>query len=395
MIQRPKIMFVIDSLGAGGAERSLVELLPHLHRAGADSLVVTLKPTEIGFEADARSMGIRIVQIGEDRLVRRVKALRRLIKSEDPDLVHTTLFDADIVGRLAAAGSRATVSVSLVNTSYDTRRYDDPHITRWKLEMARHIDGWTARHLCDRFHAITHAVERASIDALGISPDRVTVVPRGRDRSRLGLPSEERRARVRNQLGLNPSGPVLLNIGRQEFQKGQQHLLEAVALLREDYGDLVLLIAGREGNATADLKNTIDSLDLGVHVRLLGHRTDIGDLLSATDLFVFPSVYEGLGGVLIEAALLRAAIVATDLPAIREIFGEDYPYLAAPADPRALAASIDELLSDKKARDLAAERVHGRVVRLEETKPQQLLAESLVCFAVGSPSPSAYGVGNQ
>jgi len=395
MIRRPKIMFVIDSLGAGGAERSLVELLPHLHRAGADPLVVTLKPTEIGFEADARSMGVRIVQIGEDRLVRRVKALRRLIKDEDPDLVHTTLFDADIAGRLAAAGCRATVSTSLVNTSYDSRRYDDPHITRWKLETARHIDGWTARHLCDRFHAISHAVKNASIDALGISPDSVTVIPRGRDRSRLGSPSEERRARVRNQLGLNPSGPVLLNIGRQEFQKGQQHLLEAVALLHEEYGDLVLLIAGREGNATADLKDTINRLNLGAYVRLLGHRTDVGDLLSSTDLFVFPSVYEGLGGVLIEAGLLRTAIVATDLPAIREIFGDDYPYLVAPADPVTLAASIDELLSNEKARNLAAERVYGRVVRLEETKPQQLLAESLGCLAAGSPSPSAHGVDNQ
>ncbi len=395
MTRRFKIMFVIDSLGAGGAELSLVELLPHLIEVGVDPVVVTLKSADVGFEEDARATGVRILQVDEANFIGRVRALRKLTRAEKPDLVHTTLFDSDIAGRLACAGLNVTVSTSLVNTSYDRVRYDDPNVTRWKLELARRIDGWTARHLCDHFHAITNAVESASIEALDIDPDNITVIPRGRDLSRLGMPSEERRARVRNRLGLVPDQPVLLNIGRHEYQKGQRHLIEAVALLREEYGDLALLIAGREGNATRDLQRTIHCLDLGTCVLLLGHRPDIGDLLSATDIFVFPSVFEGLGGALIEAASLATPIVATDLPSIREILGDCYPYLVPPADPVALADAVKELLLSGQAKTALGEHIRCRLGQLAATRPQQTLAATLAYFAAERTRPSSHGVNNQ
>lgn len=381
MNSRSKIMFIIDSLGAGGAERSLVELLPYLLEAGIDPLVVTLKSAEAGFAAEAQATGVRILQVDGTNLIGRVRALRKLIRTEEPDLVHTTLFDSDLAGRLACAGLDVSVSTSLVNTTYDPVRYNDPNITRWKLDLARRADGWTARHLCDYFHAITSAVADASIEAMNIDRNRITVIPRGRHQSRLGRSSDERRARERGRLGLAPSQPVLLNIGRQEFQKGQRYLIEAVALLREEFSNLVLLIAGRDGNATRGLREMIRDLDLGTRVQLLGHRSDIGDLLSAADVFVFPSVYEGLGGVLIEAASLSAPIVASDLPATREFLGDRYPYLVAPANPGALAAAINELLLNGQGRTAVGEQVHRRFERLADTRPQQALAATLADFA--------------
>ena len=89
----------------------------------------------------------------------RLRGLRRVIKDLQPHLVHTTIFEADLTGRLASVGLRAPVLTSLVNTSYDTVRFQDPLVPNWKLRVAKAADGWTARRLTTHFHAITRAVK--------------------------------------------------------------------------------------------------------------------------------------------------------------------------------------------------------------------------------------------
>ena len=380
MTRALKIVFIIDSLGSGGAERSLVELLAHIRDLGADAAVVTFRTARVGFEEEAKAAGIRLIRIEETSFLARVRGLRNAIRTEAPDLVHTTLFNSDIAGRLATTGSSVKVSTSLVNTSYDPARYADPSITRWKLEAARHVDGWTARHLCDHFHAITEAVKDSSVEALKIDPDKIVVINRGRDSSRLGEPSEERRTAVRHRLGLDPDQPVLLNIGRHEYQKGQRNLIEAVGELVRDYPDLVLLIAGREGNVTAQLRSTIAHLGLEDNVVLLGHRKDVGDLLTAADVFVFPSVYEGLGGALLEAMMMRVPVVASDIPTFREVLGANYPLLS-PTHPDSLAMALRRLIPDGRFGDEIVERNSIRVRELLAEEPARSLASQLVEWA--------------
>jgi glycosyltransferase involved in cell wall biosynthesis len=135
----------------------------------------------------------------------------------------------------------------------------------------------------------------------------------------------------------------VLAVGRQEFQKGQIFLIEAIAELRQQRKHLRLLIAGREGNATSQLKVATQRLGLGNHVSLLGHRTDIGDLLAAADVFCFPSVYEGFGGAAIEAMAVGTPIVASDLPALREVMGDTAIFVPSQS-AQALARGIRDLL---------------------------------------------------
>ncbi len=373
-------MFIIDSLGSGGAERSLVELLPCLLELRADPVVVTFRTARVGFEEDARATGVRITRIEAANPLSRVHALRHLIRVEAPDLVHTTLFNSDTAGRLASARTDTKVSTSLVNTSYDPARYADPSITRWKLETARHIDGWTARHLCDHFHAITQAVKDSSVEALGIDPDKIVVINRGRDSSRLGEPTEERRTTVRRRLGLDPDQPVLLNIGRHEYQKGQRHLIEAVRELARDHPKIVLLIAGREGNVTGRLRSAITQGGLADNVFLLGHRDDVGDLLAAADVFVFPSVYEGLGGALLEAMMMTVAVVASDIPTFREVLGTDYPLLCTQS-PESIAKAVHRLISNEALREGIVKGNSARVRDFLAGEPAGALARQLVVWA--------------
>ena len=345
------ILFVIDSLGPGGAERSLVDSLPALDEAGLRPTIACLRSAKEGFETEARQRGTDVRILTRSSRFGRILELRQMIRTLRPGLVHTTLFESDVIGRIAAVGTGVSVSTSLVSTPYDPIRLDDPNLKRWKLEITRLIDGWTARHLSKRFHAISEAAKEAAIDDLGIPPGPVTVIPRGRDFTRLGKPRPEHRSRVRHQLALGSGDQVLINVGRQEYQKGQKHLLEAMHLLASERPHLILLIVGREGNASEELLGLAAKLRLGSRVQFLGHRSDVGDLLAAADVFVFPSLYEGLGGAMLEAMARGLPIVASDIPALREVTDPDGARLVPRGSATALAEAIDELLADPHERE--------------------------------------------
>lgn len=135
---------------------------------------------------------------------------------------------------------------------------------------------------------------------------------RGRDGARLDQPGADRRRSVRAELGLRDNDEVLISVGRQEYQKGQRYLLEAAEALLSRRSRLVLLVAGRTGQASRELERLAARPGLAARVRFLGHREDVPDLLAATDVFVFPSLWEGLGGALIEVMALSLPIVASD-----------------------------------------------------------------------------------
>jgi glycosyltransferase involved in cell wall biosynthesis len=270
-----------------------------------------------------------------------------LIRSLHPDLVHTAIFEANVSARLAAAGSGIPVVSSLVSTPYEPVRLQDPNVSAWKLRAVRALDAWTSRHLTTAFHAISRTVKGAAVRDLRIDAGRITVIPRGREPERLGRPSNSRRVAARRALDLEGEGPVVVTVGRQEFQKGQWHLLEAMALLRGSRPDVRLVLAGRSGNVSPRLQGVLKRTGLDGDVRLLGHREDVPEVLAAADVFVFPSLFEGLGGALIEAMALGLPIVASDLPAVREVVEEGAnALLVPPASPGRLADAMRELLDD-------------------------------------------------
>src|SRR5688500_2844859 len=100
-----KLLYLINGLGAGGAERSLAELLPYLRAAGIEPTVVCLRSRTTGVESDVRLTGCELVFLPERGRLRQIRAFRRLIKDRCPDLIHTTLYDSHVIGRIAAAGT--------------------------------------------------------------------------------------------------------------------------------------------------------------------------------------------------------------------------------------------------------------------------------------------------
>jgi glycosyltransferase involved in cell wall biosynthesis len=376
-----RLLFVIPGISGGGSERSLCELVPTLVNTGIDVSIAYMVRRTTDNEDELRSAGVDLCRITGRRLDNQVRELRRVIASHQPDIVHTTLFDADVAGRVAAwraPGCSPVVLSSIVNTSYDAARRSDPNVRPWKLQAVRLIDGWTARNLTDHFHAVSCTVKNAAVQALGIDPRRVTVVERGRDPSRLGEPSRDRRARARAALRLADDASVIVTVGRQEFQKAQEDLVSAFDLLGSARPDVELLLAGREGTASAQVAARVERSPYRERVRILGHREDIAEILAAADVFVLPSVYEGFPGAAIEAMALGLPVIASDLPTLREIIEDGGSgLLVPPRNPERLAEATGRVLDDPETRRrlgdqgrelfltrLTAEQSHRRIIEL-------------------------------
>lgn len=368
-----KYLFVINSLLAGGAERSLLDFLPELDRRGAEPIVVTLRVADVGFHRETLESHFDLRELTPGSRIAQARSLRKLIRHEQPVLIHTSLFDADLVGRLASIGLQIPVVSTLANVRYDPARLSDPGVERWKLELYRRVDSLTARRLTTHFHAISHAVKHAAVASLGIDAERVSVIPRGRSRARLGFPSEERRFETRQALGLDPVAPLIMTVGREEFQKGHHDLVAAFRDVVDAVPDALLVIVGRRGRSSPEIERQI--LELGLHARIvrLGHRTDVPDLLAAADVFAFPSLYEGLGGAVIEAMALSLPVVASDLPAIKEVVEDGRNgLLVPPGDPARLAEGLIELLLDDVRRASFAKEsmeIYEQRFRLERANP--------------------------
>ena len=357
-----KVMYLLNGLGTGGAERSLTDLIPLFKAQRIELVIVCLFQRALGVQSEVlATTEVHFIDAGS--WWGRVRSARRFLRQLRPNLLHTTLFESDVIGRMAAIGTGIPVLSSLVNTSYDSSRLQvDPQLRKSRVLVARWLDGWTARHLTVRFHALTTAVRDSAIGHLRLAPERITVIGRGRNLSRLGAASLYRREQARARLGLATTDEVVLAVGRHEFQKGQVFLIEAIGELRQQREHLRLLIAGREGNATSQLTQAIHRLGLGNHVSLLGHRTDIGDLLAAADVFCFPSVYEGFGGAAIEAMAIGTPIVASDLPALREVIGDTAIFVASQS-ASALAGAIRDLLENPNLGQSLASAAKRRVTQ--------------------------------
>ena len=372
-----RVLLVLNGLGAGGVEQSTAELLPTLTAHGVDARVACLYTRAQGVERQVRQQGTPVEVLEGATLRAKTAHLRSIVRDWGPSLVHTALFEADLVGRVAAVGGPPVLS-SIVNDAYSPLRTSDSRVKPWKLALARLTEATSGRLLTTHFHAISAWTKSVAVRRLGLPARRITVVPRSRDLDRLGTYSQERRSASRRRLGLTEHQPVIVTVGRQEHQKGHRHLVTAFERIVTRHDDAVLLCAGREGNETPALQAQVSRSAVGRPIRFLGHRDDIGDLLVAGDVFAFPSLYEGLGGAMIEACLLGVPAVASDLPPIREVVGcRPATVLTPPGRADELARGLLLLLDDlpgarstaqsavpRFARNFASAGVNRRMIQL-------------------------------
>ena len=316
-----RVMYVVDHLKFGGAQTHLVQLLSRLDRRRFAPMVCALK-AHGELRPAIEQMGVPVLDGGLGRTLMGtggVRVVARLLRAYHVDVVHAYLFHPNVLAPIAArlAGVRATV---VSKRSLD--RYPSL-LPRCAVKLGNA--------LADRVMVNAEAIGRFVAAEEGCPRAKMVLIPNGVREDAL-RPAGDGRAK-RRELGLPPDAPVIGAISRLAWKKGIRHLIEATPYILES------------ANA--------DALGVRDRVLFLGSRADTIELMAAFDVFVLPSVVEGMSNALLEAMAVGRPVVVTDVGGNPEVAVDGETGLVVPpADPHQLAASIVKLL---EAPELAAE----------------------------------------
>lgn len=217
--------------------------------------------------------------------------------------------------------------------------------------------------------AVSRAVAHAIITDLGQSADKVVTIINGVHPPALGTAGRAARARgrsaLRAALGVPAGARVVGTVGRQSPEKNLPGLVRAMGPLAREYPDLVVLLAGEgEEEGRRSMQSAADSAGWGGRLLLPGRVEDLGSLLASLDVFVLPSLTEGMPLSLQEAMAMEVPVVATAVGGVPELIthGVDGLLVDDPTDTAGLSAAVGRLLADPPLGRLLAKR-GSRTVR--------------------------------
>lgn len=365
------VLHLIEDLGSGGAERLLFVNLSHLDRRSFDGIVCHLYDRAQHWRQPILNLGYPVMSLNMTSirdLPRGIVRLSRLLKRHPVDVIHTHLYGANFVGRIAGAIAKVPVVSSLHNPDYEPTIFtDNTTLSPAKLRVIRWLDRMSCRLARPAFVAVSRYVKQSAERHLGIPADRTTVIYNAIDMTTFtrGAETAAGAMRLRAELGLPAGAPIILCVARLDPQKGLRYLIEALpALVREFPGVAALFVGGGPPAAQAALVSLAEALQMRSHVHFMGVQADVRPYLELCDVFVLPSLYEGMGISLVEAMAMERPCVATRTSAVPEVVADGVSgLLVAPADASALAAAIARLLRDPAFRSRMG--VEGRRIALE------------------------------
>jgi glycosyltransferase involved in cell wall biosynthesis len=343
-----RVLHLIESLAPGGAEHQLLSLLRSFERTQVRSVVVTLRSTP-GLTGRVVALGVPVISLDTRRrsdFPAAALRLRRLIHETRTELVHTRLTQADLIGRAVAASCPGVRVMSTVEAPvYSADVYDDaPQYKVWKVQLIRALDALSGRLTRAHYVACSEVVARSTGRALHLPADRLTLIRNSVDVLDGRTLAEEPR--------LQPGDQVrLLCVGRLSPQKGHRYLLEAMPGIVRAFPRTRLQLAGA-GPLGPSLQARARELGVEQHVDFLGVRDDVRSLMQSAHVMVMPSLWEGLSIVALEALAAGLPTVTSDIPAMREAFGDSgVAVLVAPRSPDQMAAAVVDLLRDDARRN--------------------------------------------
>ncbi len=326
-----RIVQYITPSQIGGAEIHVTALADRLRARGHEVTVVCPRGRPLVAELVARGMPVltprTFGKLDPVMLVRLIRWLRR----NRAQVIHTHLSTASLLGSTAAriAGIPAVATVHGLNT--------------------RTCFNWAHAII-----AVSNAVKQ-HLAAQGMPADRITVVHNGVDLRTMSRADES--ASVKQRWGLPRGAPVLITVGRLTREKGHRDLLGALSRLAQDsrWREVRLLVVGAGALASA-LKRETRQLGLGERVIFVGFQRDILPFLQAADIFVLPSIQEGLSLSALEAMALGRPVVACRVGGTPEVVVDGQTgLLVSPGRPEELAGALERLLADpEQARAMGA-----------------------------------------
>lgn len=321
---------VLLSLRAGGLENGVVNVINGLDRREFLSTVCCLQSSG-EFARRITDERCQVLEFGlrpgnDPRLVWR---LARAFETLRLDIVHTRNAEAFFYGALAARLAR----VPVVHSEHG-RVFPE----KWHRAL---LQRWLLRGTARAF-AVSRQLAEQLVAEIGVPPGSFKVIYNGVDTAKFAVAARHGRREARDDI-------LIGSVGRLAAVKNYQLLLQAVARLPQDLPWRLVLIG--DGPERESLQQTIGQLGIGARVSLLGHRDDVAELLGDLDIFVLPSVSEGMSNTLLEAMAAGVAVVASDVGGNREIIEAGRSgLLFAPGDPQAAVQAIRQVASDAQLR---------------------------------------------
>ena len=358
------VLHIITTLCRGGAERQLVNLVCNTDPQLLRHTVVYLRPPG-DFVPELEAAGHEVIFLNLPHkwpwLFAPAK-LTPLIRARRPDLIQTWLFEGDVGTRLSMLlGPKIPIINTLHLTTYDPETIRAAHWPPRKVAALQQIDKLTAWHARPIFVACSQAVRHSAIRNLRVPPDDVRVIYNSIDQATLHC-EPGAAARVREEAGISANGFVFLNVGRLEPQKGQPVLLHAFQKLAAELPHAYLVFVG-EGSQAEPLANLTRELGLNGRVKFLGPRTDVGACLEMADVFVFPSLFEGLPLAPIEAMLKGLPCIVTSIEPVKELFADgETGLMVPPGSAEEFAVAMKRLHNEPELRKRLGARGRGKAV---------------------------------
>lgn len=338
--RRPlKILHIDPERAWGGGENQVIGLVSYLSSRGHENRLLCHAKGPLFREAQKRGVATLPLRMRSEIDLRPVVPLRRMVRREGFDIVHFHT-------RRAHALSLWLRGVSPKVRFVVTRRMDYP--------LKR---GWYRRYLYNRAVDGVVAISQKIADILiagGVGKEKIRVIHSGIDPAPF---REGHTSRVNSHL------PVIGTMAVLEERKGQRFLLQAAALLKQRGHRLEYRFAGA-GSEREQLREIAVGLGLGEEVSFVGFVSDAPAFLSTIDIFVLPSLYEGLGVAVLEAMAAGKPVVATRVGGIPELVHDQVTgFLVPPKDPEALAGAISRLVSQEGLLQEMGSKARERIQR--------------------------------
>lgn len=319
---------VATGLGMGGAEHVVVNLADSFASHGHEVIITYLTGRAIIIPSHPNVKIIPLEMNGKMDLIKAYLRLRKVIITFKPDVIHSHMIHANILARLV----RLTVKIPrLICTAHSNNEGGKLRMLAYRL----------TDHLADISTNVSDDAVKTFINKGAVKAGRMISIPNGIDLNKFSFDLTAR-ANKRTELQIADKH-MLLSVGRLDRAKDYPNFLNAISILKKQRQDFKAYIAG-DGPLKQDLKVIIQNLNLEDCVSLLGSRRDITELMSASDLFVLSSSWEGLPLVICEAMACERVIVATDCGGVKQILGTT-GCLVQPQDTNALANEICKALA--------------------------------------------------
>lgn len=337
-------MQITHDLALGGLQQVVVNLCRTINRDLFDVSVLCLR--ELGcFVSEVRDLGIKVHFLeqknGGTDYFSFIKVARKL-REQRIEVIHTHNTQPFMDGTIGALISGVK---TIVHTDH-ARDFPD----KFRYMFAE----WVMSHFAFTIVGVSEHTSKNLRKYEKIAAKKIVTIHNGILGSKFGLSIDKERKRL--DLGIKNRGPIIGVGVRLSEQKGISYLLKAMPGVIRSIPDITLVIAG-EGPLEADLREEANDLRIGDHVRFIGMRLDMPEIIQLFDLYVLPSLWEGLPMVLLEAMAAGCPILATDVGGVSVAVETGVNgSLVKPKDAYSLENEIIHLLNDETLRKRYSEK---------------------------------------